>query len=89
MDNIVWMILCSAMVFFMQAGFTCYEAGLVQSKNVISVAVENIFSLSVGVLSFGVVGFVLMFGTYPRGADGTVSLPAPCRVRVDHASELV
>ena len=71
MDNSIWMIVCAAMIFFMQAGFTCYEAGLVQSKNVISVAVENIFSLSAGVLSFGIVGFVMMFGTYPHGPDGT------------------
>ena len=38
----LWMLVCACFVFFMQAGFTCYEAGLVQSKNVISVAIENI-----------------------------------------------
>lgn len=31
----LWMLVCACFVFFMQAGFTCYEAGLVQSKNVI------------------------------------------------------
>ncbi len=29
----LWMLVCACFVFFMQAEFTCYEAGLVQSKN--------------------------------------------------------
>ena len=28
----LWMLVCACFVFFMQAGFTCYEAGLVQVK---------------------------------------------------------
>ena len=42
----------------MQAGFTCYEAGLVQSKNVISVAIENIFNLTISIVLFSLVGAV-------------------------------
>ncbi len=36
----------------MQAGFVCYEVGFVQSKNVVSVAMENIISFVVASLSF-------------------------------------
>ena len=40
----IWILLCGTLVFFMQAGFTCYEAGFVQSKNVISVSIENLLT---------------------------------------------
>ncbi len=60
--NILWMLVCACFVFFMQAGFTCYEAGFVQSKNVISVAIENMFNLSITIVVFSLVGFPLMFG---------------------------
>ena len=58
----LWMLVCACFVFFMQAGFTCYEAGLVQSKNVISVAIENIFNLTISIVLFSLVGFPMMFG---------------------------
>ena len=57
----LWMLVCACFVFFMQAGFTCYEAGLVQSKNVISVAIENIFNLTISIVLFSLVGFPMMF----------------------------
>ena len=71
MDNSIWLIICAAMIFFMQAGYISYETGLVQSKNVISVAVENLFSLSVGLIVFGCLGFFIMFGKYPQGTEGS------------------
>ena len=57
--------------FFMQAGFTCYEAGLVQSKNVISVAIENIFNLTISIVLFSLVGFPMMFGETIFSADSS------------------
>lgn len=71
MAQSLWLIVCAAMIFFMQAGYICYETGLVQSKNVISVAVENLFSLSIGLIAYGCLGFFIMFGRYPSGPDGT------------------
>lgn len=65
MSNIVWITLCSIIIFFLQSGFACYEGGLVQSKNVISVAIENLISLSVGVLVFSACGFCIMYGRMP------------------------
>ena len=59
----LWMLVCACFVFFMQAGFTCYEAGLVQSKNVISVAIENMFNLAITIVLFSLIGFPLMFGS--------------------------
>jgi len=36
----MWILICACFIFFLQAGFVCYEVGFVQSKNVISVAME-------------------------------------------------
>lgn len=67
----LWMLVCACFVFFMQAGFTCYEAGLVQSKNVISVAIENIFNLTISIVLFSLVGFPMMFGETIFSADSS------------------
>ena len=71
MINDMWILICGCFVFFMQAGFVCYEVGFVQSKNVISVAMENIIAFVVAALSFFVVGFALMFGKTFLGLFGT------------------
>ena len=68
--NELWILLCACFVFFMQAGFTCYEAGFVQSKNVISVAIENMFNLTITIVVFALVGFPLMFGDTAGGIIG-------------------
>jgi len=58
----MWVLICGTLVFFMQAGFTCYEAGLVQSKNVISVSIENLVTFAITVVMFMFIGCPLMFG---------------------------
>ncbi len=66
----LWIIICACFVFFMQAGFICYEVGFVQSKNVISVAIENLLTFMITTISFCLVGFPLMFGETWRGVIG-------------------
>ncbi|MGE4407922.1 hypothetical protein, partial [Pseudomonas sp.] len=34
----LWVVLCAGLVFNMQIGFLCLEAGLTRSKNAINVA---------------------------------------------------
>ncbi len=58
----LWILVCACFVFFMQAGFICYEVGFVQPKNAISVAMENIIAFVVSTLAFYIVGFRIMFG---------------------------
>lgn len=67
----MWILICACFVFFMQAGFVCYEVGFVQSKNVISVAIENIIAFVVAALCFYLVGFAFMFGKTLFGFIGT------------------
>jgi hypothetical protein len=39
--NFLWVLLAAALVFIMQAGFMCLEAGLAQAKHSINVAVKT------------------------------------------------
>ncbi|TGE36525.1 ammonium transporter [Desulfosporosinus fructosivorans] len=68
--NHLWIIVCASFVFFMQAGFVCYEVGFIQSKNVISVAIENILTLVITTLVYCFLGFALMFGPTHLGIFG-------------------
>ncbi|HHT9159618.1 MAG TPA: ammonium transporter, partial [Candidatus Brocadiaceae bacterium] len=69
--NHVWVMAAACMVFFMQLGFTSYEAGFSQSKNAISISIRNLVEFLVSSLMFYAVGFGLMFGISYMGWIGT------------------
>ena len=60
--NLMWLMVCTALVFFMQAGFTCLEAGSVRSKNNINVALKNIISFIIAAAVYYILGYALHFG---------------------------
>ena len=66
----VWTMTAAGLVFFMQVGFLLLESGLVRSKNSINVAQKNITDFIVATLTFGAVGYMLMFGTTVGGWFG-------------------
>ncbi len=72
--DIVWVLLCTALVLLMQAGFCCLESGLVRSKNSINVAVKNFADLCVSSAFFWMFGFAIMFGVNYEGLLGTTGL---------------
>jgi Amt family ammonium transporter len=65
-----WLLLCSGLVFLMQAGFMCLESGLTRAKNNINVAVKNLADFGVSVLLFWMFGYALMFGASQNGWIG-------------------
>ncbi|MBM9575814.1 ammonium transporter [Leptospira sp. 201903070] len=67
----IWLIICAALVFFMQAGFLMLETGLSRLKNTINVAVKNLMDYIVGTVAFFCIGFGLMFGYSSDGWIGT------------------
>lgn len=67
----LWIVICACFVFFMQAGFICYEVGFVRPKNVVSVAIENIIAFVIATLAYCLVGFAFMFGETKGGLIGT------------------
>ena len=64
--DLLWIVIASALVFVMQAGFLCLESGMTRSKNNINVAIKNFCDFCIAALAFWVVGFGLMFGGYLR-----------------------
>jgi len=63
--NNVWMMICTALVFFMHLGFSFLEKGLTRQKNTINVLFKNLFIITIGLLLYAFVGFNLMYpGTF-------------------------
>jgi len=69
--DILWVVLCAGLVFNMQIGFLCLEAGLTRSKNAINVATKNMADLCIALLLYWSFGFALMFGTSHDGLMGS------------------
>ncbi|TNG01099.1 MAG: ammonium transporter [Gammaproteobacteria bacterium] len=69
--DVLWIILCSGLVFLMQAGFLCLESGLTRRKNSINVAIKNLADFCLTTVVFWAVGFGLMFGATRAGWFGT------------------
>lgn len=69
--DILWMLICAALVMLMQGGFTCLETGLVRAKNSINVAIKNLVDFCTSSLAFWVAGFAFMFGPTAAGLIGT------------------
>ncbi|QDT82051.1 Autoinducer 2 sensor kinase/phosphatase LuxQ [Gimesia maris] len=73
--DILWILVCSLFVLFMQAGFCCLESGLSRSKNSIHVAIKNVVDVSIVGILYWIFGFGLMFGTTTGGFIGTTHFP--------------
>ena len=67
--NNVWMMICTALVFFMHLGFAFLEIGLTRQKNTINILFKNIFIITMGLLLYCLVGFNLM---YPGEFNGFI-----------------
>ncbi len=70
--DIIWVLVCSVLVFLMQAGFAMLEAGLTRAKNAGNIIMKNIMDYCVGSLVFWAIGFGIMYG---RSAGGIVGIP--------------
>ncbi len=65
--GMLWMLLSGILVFFMQAGFTLVEAGMTRPKNAINIAMKNLLDISVGSITYWLVGYSLMYGDTSNG----------------------
>ena len=68
--NNVWMMLCTALVFFMHLGFSLLEIGLTQKKNTVNILFKNFFVITVGLLMYAFGGFNLMYPGFEEGSAG-------------------
>ncbi|UBZ05719.1 ammonium transporter [Salegentibacter mishustinae] len=66
--NNVWMMVCTALVFFMHLGFSLLEVGLTRQKNAINILFKNVFIICAGLLTYAILGFNLMYpGSFLAG----------------------
>jgi ammonium transporter, Amt family len=59
--NNVWMMLSAALVFVMHLGFAMVESGLTRAKNTTNILFKNTLIPCIGILTYFVVGFNLMY----------------------------
>ncbi len=68
--NGLWVLVATAFVFFMQAGFLAFEIGCVRPKNTVVTALKNMGDWVIVSVVFMVIGFGLMFGPSSTGIVG-------------------
>ncbi|TXD51414.1 MULTISPECIES: ammonium transporter [unclassified Polaribacter] len=68
--NNVWMMICTALVFFMHLGFAFLEIGLTRQKNTLNILFKNIFIITSGLLLYALVGFNLMYPAWGANSAG-------------------
>ncbi|MED1205740.1 ammonium transporter [Heyndrickxia acidicola] len=78
--NAVWVVIAAAMVLFMEGGFSLLESGFVRTKNAVNVTMKIFVDLTVGTLSFWIIGFGLMFGKDAFGLIGTTLFGNPSHI---------
>jgi len=66
-----WIILCGALVFFMQAGFKVLEMGMVRSAHSTGIGLKNLIDLVATTIIYFLVGFSIMFGFSQNGFIGS------------------
>ena len=57
----LWILLATCLVFIMHLGFACLETGMTQSKNTVNILFKNSAIMSIGLLTYALCGFNLMY----------------------------
>ena len=70
----LWTLIAAALVFLMHLGFATLESGLTQSKNTVNILFKNVFVICMGILTYALVGFNMM---YPGDFNGFFSFGSP------------
>ncbi len=69
----LWVMVAGILVFFMNLGFGCVEAGFCRAKNSVNILSKNFIVFAAASLAFYVIGWGLMFGN-GNGFMGTEGL---------------
>eukprot|EP01062_Namystynia_karyoxenos_P079781 TRINITY_DN847_c0_g1_i2.p1 TRINITY_DN847_c0_g1~~TRINITY_DN847_c0_g1_i2.p1 ORF type:complete len:576 (+),score=217.27 TRINITY_DN847_c0_g1_i2:116-1843(+) len=66
----LWVIICGALVVFMQCGFAMLEAGSVRTRNTQNIIFKNVVDICIAALGFFSVGYAFAYGDgTKRGGD--------------------
>ncbi len=58
----IWVLVTAFLVFWMNAGFGCVEAGLCRAKNATNILGKNFVVFALSTIAYWVIGFAIMFG---------------------------
>jgi len=70
----MWVLVATALVFFMQAGFAMVETGFTRAKNAGNIIMKNLMDFAVGSVIYFVFGFSIMFGDSIGGLFGEIHM---------------
>ena len=68
--NNTWMLIATLLVFIMHLGFACLETGLTRAKNATNILFKNTAIVSIGLLTYAICGFNLMYPGFAEGSSG-------------------
>ena len=68
-DNL-WIMIAGMLVFLMHLGFATLETGLTRAKNTVNILFKNSFIVCIGVITYGVCGFNLMYPGFGEDSAG-------------------
>lgn len=70
--SMLWTVIAAALVFLMHLGFATLEAGLTQSKNTVNILFKNVFIISIGIISYAVIGFNTHYPGFAEDSLGII-----------------
>ena len=73
--NNLWIMICGCLGFIMHLGFASLECGLTRQKITINILFKNTMIISIGLLTYALVGFNLMYPGFEEG-EGFLKLSA-------------
>ena len=89
--NNLWMMIATILVFIMHLGFASLESGLARSKNTVNILFKNTIIPAIGILTYVLVGFNLMYpgedsaGGFFGFAGFGISMPEGAAGLIDYA----
>jgi Amt family ammonium transporter len=72
--NNLWMMVSTFLVFIMHLGFATVETGLTRAKNTVNILFKNTIIVAIGLLTYTLVGFNLMYPGFEHEViDGVIT----------------
>ena len=59
--NNLWIMVAAMLVFIMHLGFASLESGMTRAKNTVNILFKNTMIICIGIVMYGVVGFLTMY----------------------------